>query len=55
MKEKVISIQQIKEAKRLYRALEITSINSPTLTFDEMLDRVVEMDRCIGVVSSFIL
>jgi len=45
MKEKVISIQQIKEAKRLYRALEITSDGLPKITFTEMLNRVAEMDR----------
>jgi hypothetical protein len=45
MKENVVSIQQIKEAKRLHRAIEITSGSSSKITFSEMLDRVVKLDR----------
>ncbi len=45
MKEKIISIHQIKEAKRLHKALEITTLGPITVTLTEMLDKVVEMDR----------
>ena len=45
MKEKIISIQQIKEAKRLHRALEITGDGSPSISLSQMFDKVVEMDR----------
>ena len=45
MKEKVISIQQIKEAKRLHKALEITTLGPVTVTLTEMLDKIVQMDR----------
>ena len=45
MKEKVVSIQQIKEAKRLHRALEITTLGQVKVTLSEMLEKITEMDR----------
>jgi hypothetical protein len=45
MKEKVISIKQINEAKRLHRALEMTRDGSKIISLSQMVDKVVEMDR----------
>jgi len=41
----IFTLKQIKEAKRLLRALQITEGRDDVMTLDEMLERVVEMDR----------